>query len=139
MGRQAIMLLRDRLTETNDRPGRSPTGESTMTRIAKTAATVIALTLATHASGAYAGSIANPQKVSPVTPTALKLPTVTPTVPKVAPSTPGAVQNSTGFGSGVWQSSSTTPQPRDGTLRQHGLAPDLLAEWQVYRKHRCPG
>jgi hypothetical protein len=102
--------------------------------IAKTAA--VALTLAAHASSAYAGSIvANPSKsatvnsvvpklttgvptltsvvpkVNPVVPTlAPVVPTVTPVVTKGAPNTPAGTKNSTGFGSGVWVSTSATPQ-----------------------------
>jgi hypothetical protein len=92
-----------------------------MITIARTAATAIALTLAAHASGASAGSITNPPKVSmsnpvvskltPVVPTLIPaIPKVTPVIAKGAPNTPSSIHNSTGFGSGVWDSTSTTPR-----------------------------
>ena len=88
-----------------------------MTMIAKTAAAAIALSLAVHASGAHAGSIASPSKISAANPIVSKLtpvgpvvPTLTRGVPTGAPNTPAGVQKSTGFGSGVWVSTSATPQ-----------------------------
>ena len=102
-----------------------------MIMIAKTAATAIALTLAVHVSSAHAGSIANPVKTSTVNsvvpklapvgpaigpivpkvnPVAPVVPTVAHVVPKGASETPASVQKPTGFGSGVWVSTSASPQ-----------------------------
>jgi hypothetical protein len=87
-----------------------------MTKIAKTAATVIALTLAAHASSAYAGTLTNAPKTATVTPSVPKIPTVIPSAPKatlptIIPTVSNVASNipaSTGFGTGVWQSQSVT-------------------------------
>jgi hypothetical protein len=63
-----------------------------MTKIAKTAATAIALSLAAHASGAYAANIATPSKVSTVTPVAQKA-----TVPCHHPRCPEDVPSHSGW------------------------------------------
>jgi hypothetical protein len=79
-----------------------------MTKIATAAASAIALTLAAHASGAYAANIATPSKVTPVVQKSA-VPTITPVVQKVAvPAATPVVPKAPSFGTGVWQSSVAT-------------------------------
>ena len=130
-----MMLLRERSTETNDRPGLSATGITTMTKIAKTAATVIALTLAAHASSAYAGTLTNAPKTATVTPSVPKIPTVIPSAPKatlptIIPTVSNVASNipaSTGFGTGVWQSQSVTTRNPVTGLQASSLSRLIVA------------